>query len=611
MLPVLAALILACWPRGDAMVPVVGDVEPPFSHPSPGPAAPTDGLTEPQRVSAAIESPTVVESRAPAPITEALTDLRVRVHDARGTPVDGMDVAVLVHASPPHRALGATAVDGAWTTRLPMTGPTAVSTTIALANGASRRLAVRPGTVAEVAFVLEADVIVSGRVLDPAGTPVGGALVYSAPPTTVQHRIQPSPRAVSDAEGRYTVRHVAHRSLLGARAEGHAASALYVVGDEAVRDGAVQLDLVVGDGGTTIHGRIVDARGVPVEGASVLAMSRVRVRPRPERAGIAALAWQRVCAVSDRNGAFVIAGQAPGATTIAAWTVQQPRVEQEVSLVGGHTATVVLRLPDGAHVEGVVRGPDGSPLSDVAVHCTDSLPYDEATPVAYSDSEGAYHLAGLPLGRVQLRASSDGMSAVSCVAETSMDGSKCDFVLRPAPCINGRVLDERGAAAVGVWVQGREPGTRRPASNRQKTRADGSFSLACHSEGVVEIDVRWEESAMETPAVAVVPCPSSGIVLRIESASTSGATLSGRIRLGGPANPLGLLVRCVGVAPILRPLARPRADGTFESRPLPPGTYELVIQVDAERTVEFGPFTLSAGERRNVGDLVVSASAAK
>ncbi|MCU0864930.1 MAG: carboxypeptidase-like regulatory domain-containing protein [Planctomycetes bacterium] len=610
MVPVLAALILACWPSGDTMAPVVVDVELSPSQESTGPEATTDGPTEPQRATAALE-PTVAEHPEPTSIIDVVTDLRVLVHDARGTPVEGMDVAVVVHAAPPHRALGATAVDGVWTTRLQMTGTTAVSTTVALANGASRRITVRPGAVAEVTFVLEADVTVSGRVLDPAGTPVGGALVYSAPPTTVQHRIRTSPRAVSDAEGRYTVRHLAHRSFLGARAEGHAASALYVLGDEAVRDGAVQLDLVVGDGGATIHGRIVDARGLPVEGASVVAMSREGARWRPVRVGISALAWQRVCTVSDRDGAFVIAGQTPGTTTIAAWTVDQPRVEQEVTLVRGQTATVVLRLPDAAHVAGVVRGPDGSPLSDVAVQCTDRLPHDETTPVAYSDSDGAYHLTGLPLGSVRLRASADGMSAVSCVAEASMGGSKHDFVLRPAPRINGRVLDERGSAAVGVWVQGREPGTRRPASKRQQTGDDGSFSLACYSEGVVEIDVRWEDSAVDTPAVAVVPCPSSGVVLRIESSSTSGATLCGRIRLDTPATSLGLQVRRVGVTPILRSLERPRADGTFDSRPLPPGTYELVLQIDFERAVEFGPFTLSAGERRNLGELVVTAAAAK
>lgn len=609
MLTVLAALILACWPRSDTMAPAVGNVLPPFSDSSPGPEAATDALTEPQRVPVAIE-PAVAEPPAPATSIDAVADLHVRVHDARGTPVHGMDVEVVVHAANPHRALGATAIDGVWTTRLPMTGTTAVSTTIEIANGASRRIAVRPGAVAEVTFVLEADVTVSGRVLDPAGKPVGGAVVYSAPPTTVLHLIRTSPRAVSDAEGRYTVRHLAHRSFLGARAEGHAASALHVLGNEAVRDGAVQLDLVVGDGGATIQGRVVDARGLPVKGASVVAMSREGSRWRPVRVGISALAWQRVCAVSDGDGAFIIAGQAPGTTTIAAWTADRPRVEQEVSLVRGQTASVVLHLPDGAHVAGVVRGPDGSPLSDVMVQCTDRF-RDETTPVAYTDAEGAYHLMGLPLGRVKLRASSDGMSAVSCVAETSIHGSRHDFVLRPAPRINGRVLDERGAPAVGVWVEGREPESRRPASKPQKTDGDGSFSLACHAEGVVEISLRWEESAMETPAVKVVPCPSTDVVLRIESSSTFGATLCGRIRMDTPATSLGLQVRRVGVTPILRSLARPRADGTFDSGPLPPGTYELVLQIDFERTVEFGPFTLSAGERRNLGDLALTGAAAK
>lgn len=609
VLSVLAALTIAAWSSSDTMMPPVGTESPPLAHSSPGPEAVADALNEPERVPAAIE-PAFAEPSAPATSSGAEADLRVRVHDARGAPVFGMSVEVVVHAATLHRALGATAVDGVWTTRLPMTGTTAVATTIEIANGASRRIAVRPGTVADVIFGLEAEVTVSGRVLDPAGAPVVGALVYSAPPTTAQHLIRTSPRAVSDAEGRYTVRHIAHRSFLGARAEGHTASALYVLGDAAVRDGAVQLDLVVGDGGATIHGRVVDARGLPVVGASVVAMSSERARWRPVRVGISTLAWQRVCAVTDREGAFAITGQAPGTTTIAAWAADRPRVEQEVSLARGRTASVVVSLPDGAHVAGVVRGPDGRPLSDVCIQCTDRL-RDESNPITYTDAEGAYHLMGLPLGRVKLRASSDGMSAVSCVAEASIGGSKHDFVLRPAPRISGRVIDERGAAAVGVWIEGREPETRRPASKPQKTGGDGSFSLACYDEGIVEISVRWEGSAMETPAVTVVPCPSSDIVLRVESSSTFGAKLCGRIRLDAPAASLGLQVRRLGGTPILRSLARPRADGSFDSGPLPPGTYELVLQIDFERTVAFGPFTLSAGEQRNLGDVGVTDASAK
>lgn len=140
VLSVLAALILACWPSSDTMVPAVGNVLPPFSHSSPGPEPATDALTESQRVPAAIE-PAVAEPPAPATNIGAGADLRVRVHDARGTPVHGMDVEVVVHAAPPHRALGATDVDGVWTTRLPTTGTTAVSTTIEIANGAAHRRA--------------------------------------------------------------------------------------------------------------------------------------------------------------------------------------------------------------------------------------------------------------------------------------------------------------------------------------------------------------------------------------------------------------------------------------------------------------------------------------
>jgi len=179
------------------------------------------------------------------------------------------------------------------------------------------RVAAAGADEVQVTLVLErAGTVLAGRVIDPLGRVVEGALVALGTQGNVVRGEEWSPQArtlTTDAEGRFTLPWIAPQRERGrvfdlhVLAEGHA---LAFVPEEEVR-AALGHELVVRLApGATIVGRATDRSGQ--------ALARVRVEVRGPTDGRAS-PFRLPSARSDADGRFVLAHVAAGEVRLRAW----------------------------------------------------------------------------------------------------------------------------------------------------------------------------------------------------------------------------------------------------------------------------------------------------
>jgi len=114
--------------------------------------------------------------------------------------------------------------------------------------------------------VMQRGVAIAGRVTDEAGKPIGGAEITWVGEDhlgTLGHELTWVP---SEADGRFTIRNARPGGVvLVAKAKGHAPDMIRVKATEGVKDAALHLKPA-----KALAGRVVDAKGEPIEGAYVI-----------------------------------------------------------------------------------------------------------------------------------------------------------------------------------------------------------------------------------------------------------------------------------------------------------------------------------------------------
>ncbi|HEV8582481.1 MAG TPA: carboxypeptidase-like regulatory domain-containing protein [Thermoanaerobaculia bacterium] len=374
-----------------------------------------------------------------------------------------------------------------------------------------------PGAADLGTLTLLPGVRIEGRVADAAGRPLAGAGAWLTEGDRAQAGTlrQREPDARTDEAGHFAVADLTRGrrvNVLVAR-EGYVPS--WVAGVEAptVRPLAVVLEPA-----SRLRGRVEDASGEPVPGASV------RLRPAPPPPGTVGLEPRRSDNTEDvqagHDGTFTFAEVAPGAVTLEASAegfVPPDPVEVRVP-PGGEVQDVVLVLGRGAGVSGWITA-GGEPVAGAHVRSGPAQ--------AESDAEGRYRLVGVPPGLKALVLSHPAYKGRTQWVDVQPGENRVDLTLEKGATVSGRVVDEAGAPRLGAELTLKNRSERGPRGYRASSGPDGRFEILAVADGSFDLEAEAEGFALAVhPAVVEVAGRDVGgleVVLR------RGATLSGRI----------------------------------------------------------------------------------
>lgn len=337
--------------------------------------------------------------------------------------------------------------------------------------------------------------ILSGRVTDPGGRPIGGAEIFllgppdpgaSTSPEWLTRELEPA--AISGDQGAFSLPapDPGDEVDLLVRAPGYA-------------DGWDPLDPVDGPLGIRLEptfvlpGQVVDPSGLPVAGATVYL--KTAIDPRPP------WATPRPTVTTDDAGRFAfpdaVAGPANLAAEAAGWAPTR-HIDVEI---GPATSGLTLRLVPGAVVTGRVVDPDGAPLPDASIHYIPRhrFAFDDAWGVPVEcDDEGRYRIEDIPTGPLTLDALHARFPLVTRNLVVESGVNRLDFQFEAGTAIRGRVLDVSGQPVADAAVLLYEDDNR--ISRSTTSDADGAFALDNSPPGRYRIKAwKWGYLAAETP----------------------------------------------------------------------------------------------------------------
>lgn len=226
----------------------------------------------------------------------------------------------------------------------------------------------------------------------------------------------------------------------------------------------------------------------------------VRVLLRRHHAELSVPSTPIAARTSDAQGVAHFERLAPGGLQVFADRGEALPAE----VVAGAERELVLALPAGLSVRGIVRDPAGRPLAGAELWLLAPWsPYDGfgMSRVARSDATGHFELRDVPLER-DLGATADGYGPSKIVTLARPHAqSLLELVLTPeGGALAGRVVDEAGRGVAGAEVSfgglGFDRGLKQPGGERSwaprgtETDADGRFVLSGLARGARPLEVR-------------------------------------------------------------------------------------------------------------------------
>lgn len=392
-----------------------------------------------------------------------------------------------------------------------------------------RGLAIAPGSGAfDLGRVtLDPGAVLEGRVEDPDGQPLDGAVVHlrrtdatserlaraGAPPQQIE--------AVTGADGRFELGGLREGERAGLFVEKEGYAAQTVSGLVAPAETPVRVVLSLA---SRLTGRVVDESGAPVEAAQVV-LRREDGASRP-----LAKAGQ-----TDDEGRFTLEGVASGRFALdASAQGYLPAQVEEVEVPLGKDLEVVLR--QGAALEGTVTTVEGDPAAGAVVRvlvppeaqeAQEAQEEDSVTfavlPETRADAEGRYRLQGLRHSRYSVLAEHPGGQRASQDLEIREDETRLDLRLGGGFEVAGRTVDAAGRAVAGARIGLSSPdGSGRSAASG----ADGAFRFAGVSEGRHRLQA--EKEGYGQPPVQEIQV--AGAAVRdVELRLDRGVTVAGQI----------------------------------------------------------------------------------
>ncbi|MEM8712322.1 MAG: carboxypeptidase-like regulatory domain-containing protein, partial [Planctomycetota bacterium] len=258
--------------------------------------------------------------------------------------------------------------------------------------------------------------------------------------------------------------------------------------------------------GLRVSGRVVDAEGKGMEGATVSASLPGQIF------GFDDEIFRTT--TSDLNGAFELEGLPSKTIVVRAarkGALQSERVQIDPA-TSSDTESLTLTLETGRSIEGKATFADGSPAAGVVVEASFDIAHMAgpaglgmtrgATNEGVTNAEGEFTIGGLGSGPFRLKAtsSSDGAGGESAVPHVArLDGVRpgskdIQLTLRPTTAVVGRCVDDEGAPVVDEWIMlhrlvAGSMGDVRLDRQRGKTGEEGEFSFAGVTPGEWTINV--------------------------------------------------------------------------------------------------------------------------
>ncbi|GMV93191.1 MAG: hypothetical protein AMXMBFR82_29690 [Candidatus Hydrogenedentota bacterium] len=379
-------------------------------------------------------------------------------------------------------------------------------------------------------FALERGLAITGRVVDPDGSPVAGATVTGH---TEINNFWLTNTAMTAADGSFMVSGFPETVSLNLWAEiDDAVSESY--GPFALPQPADTAPEITLWPEAIIRGVVVDLAGAPVEGLRVLPQFASHVSGR------------EIEAVSDANGAFELKGMPPGTSSL--------RVCRDVEIVnspcpqftltaGELVEDVILECSVGTgYIAGVVVDDRGNPLT---AEVRSSSP-DGSDARTRANGAGMFVLEGLPAGTHRLTAFDWGRHIFGEAVEAKTGESTVRLVLHDPISVSGRVVDAKSDAPIANFEikDCYDPGLIIHDQRYEPVRnPDGAFDLSVVQTGEVRIAARAKGYLLGFTDVqlALGQEPLTGIEIRLEPqgdlkgsvVDSEGARVSGALIFSG------------------------------------------------------------------------------
>ena len=368
-------------------------------------------------------------------------------------------------------------------------------------------IAFADGTVqAGLSITLSRGHHVAGKVSWPDGSPAAGAAVQVAgkeeAPERGQLALSPEdlvPKsATTDKDGRFTIFGLgpgqvavtakAHRAV-GEKAPGEnlpawTAEVAVVAADS--EDVALVLREPVG-----LAGRVVDDQAAPVKSFAVTASPAQEDDAMP---GVSAQIALKTTTFEAADGTFFLNGLQPGKWKIAVTAKGYVQLDRPTVDVPRTEGVLVVEVSRTGSAAGLVLDPSGQPVAQAEVTQAiqegfgrQFLRTGEDSP-AKTDEKGAFTIADLAPGTVQLQATAEGFARSEPAPVQVAAGQRIDGIvlhLRRGGRLTGEVFDAHGAHAAGRSVMAMSMTAQ---ENRDvKVDAGGQFTIENLAPGTYQV----------------------------------------------------------------------------------------------------------------------------
>ncbi|MEM9380313.1 MAG: carboxypeptidase-like regulatory domain-containing protein [Planctomycetota bacterium] len=427
-----------------------------------------------------------------------------------------------------------------------------------------------------------------GRVVDGDGRPVGGARVLGAP----------GPPALTDGDGRFEVRGVEQIAWLHAERAGFRRSDVAVLSLAHARGGD-EVALTMRRGGAVLTGRLLDADGSPVEGATVRASEQERYEAED------GLDYNQCSygSVTDREGRFRFGGLLSVPLDLSSNVGPLGSAGLRVDVEAEAEIERDLVLAPRLDVHGVVRDRRGRPVAgaSVALYGRDSHEHRFTA----TDADGRYRVRGAPHPVTHVSSSHDTGGQVRFEPSLSESGvAQLDIELPRdvadlSSSLRGEVLDASGAPLVGWCVYAlRDDGWRLIGP----TDDEGGFRGVRGTDDLRHLAVSRDERRRFVQVFPDAAIPVGSATLRV---TRPFGAIRGRVedRVGGL--PGGATVQLGLGAVVLETRTVEEGAASFEWRDLTPGTYWVRFLAEG-RATRVIPVRIEPGETLELGALVSS-----